>query len=90
MLAYPRFRLSESDIAEFLDDYLPWTEVVESVPSLGDELPACRDPAAQKFLSLAAAVGVDVLVTGDAALLELDGHVEFEILSPADLERRLR
>jgi len=77
VLAYPRFRLSESDIAELLGDYLPWTEFVESVPSPGDELPVCRDFADQRFLSLAAAVGADVLVTGDAALLELDGLVEF-------------
>lgn len=90
VLAYPRFQLSESDIAELLGDYLPWTEVVESVSSLEEELPACRDPADQKFLTLASAVGADALVTGDAALLELDGRLDFEILSPAELQRRLR
>ena len=90
VLAYPRFKLSESDIAELLGDYLPWTKVLESVSSLEDELPACRDPADQMFLTLAAAAGADVLVTEDSALLELDGRLDFEILSPAELQRRLR
>jgi len=89
VLAYPRFQPSESDISELLGDYLPWTEVVESVSYLKDELPACRDAADQKFLELAAAAGADALVTGDAALLELAGNCDFEILSPAELQRRL-
>jgi len=90
VLAYPRFQLSESDIAELLGDYLPWTEVVESVSLVADDLPECRDPSDQKFLALAAASNADILITGDSALLELDGRVAFEILAPADLERRLR
>lgn len=89
VLTYPRFQLTERDIAELLGDYLPWTEVVESVSSVESGIPTCRDPADQKFLTLAAAAGADALVTGDAALLELDGRLAFEILSPAELKRRL-
>jgi putative PIN family toxin of toxin-antitoxin system len=88
VLAYPRFRLSPDDVSELLGDYLPWTELVESEPPADPALPECRDPADRKFLVLAAAAGVDALVTGDEALLELraDG---FEILSPAKLKARL-
>jgi len=90
VLAYPRFQLSEPDIAELLGDYLPWAELIESVSPVADELPTCRDPANRKFLALTATAGADALVTGDAALLELDGRVEFDILSPAELARRPR
>lgn len=88
VLAYPRFRLSSDDISELLGDYLPWTELLESVPPAYPALPECRDPADRKFLVLAAAAGVDALVTGDEALLALRGH-ELEILSPAELKERL-
>jgi putative PIN family toxin of toxin-antitoxin system len=53
-------------------------------------LPRCRDADDQKFLEAAAAVGADVLVTKDHALLELAGAVEkrglpFRIVKPDSL-----
>lgn len=89
VLTHPRFHLASDDIAELLGDYLPRTELVESVVPEDRALPTCRDPADQKFLVLAAAAAVDTLVTGDEALLELNDRVEFQIVSPAELRRRL-
>lgn len=52
-------------------------------------LPACSDPDDQKFLELALACGADYLVTRDAALLELAGHVTrplpYGVVTPAQL-----
>ena len=95
VLAYPRFQLSESDIGELLGDYLPWTDVVvvEAGPApdltADDNLPTCRDQADQKFLALASISAADALVTGDRALLEMVDLVSFEILTPAELRKRL-
>ena len=89
VLAYPRFKLSESDIAELLGDYLPWTTVIETKAVPGTDLPPCRDPEDQKFMELAAATDADALVTGDAALLELAALVAFQILAPSELRGQL-
>jgi putative PIN family toxin of toxin-antitoxin system len=46
-------------------------------------LPKCRDADDQKFLEAAAAAGADLLVTKDAALLELARRdVKFRIIKP--------
>jgi putative PIN family toxin of toxin-antitoxin system len=46
-------------------------------------LPACRDPDDQKFLEAAAAARADILLTKDAALLELARRkLPFRILTP--------
>ncbi len=46
-------------------------------------LPRCRDPDDQKFLELALAARVDVLLTKDRALLALARRVPFQVVSPA-------
>jgi putative PIN family toxin of toxin-antitoxin system len=47
-------------------------------------LPACRDPDDQKFLEAAAAARADILITKDAALLELARRkLPFRILTPS-------
>jgi len=55
--------------------------IQNSVP--GADLPKCRDPDDQKFLELAAAARADILLTKDAALLELARRKPpFKILTP--------
>lgn len=55
--------------------------------ALGDgeraSLPRCKDPDDQKFLELALAARVDVLLTKDRALLALARRVPFQVVSPA-------
>ena len=51
----------------------------------GKGLPACRDPDDQKFLEAAAAAQADMLITKDAALLELARRKPpFRILLPQE------
>jgi uncharacterized protein len=54
----------------------------QALPSL----PRCRDPDDQKFLELAAAARAELLVTKDAALLELARRpaLPFRIVAPRD------
>lgn len=90
VLAYPKFRLSASEIEILLGGYLPYAETV--APGIGKtaRLPRCRDPDDQKFLALALRGKAEALVTGDDALLVLNGEVPFDIIAPADFYARLR
>ena len=94
VLAYPKFRLTEDDRRELLDDYLPYTQVVKPAEHANalNRLPACRDPHDQMFLELAQAGQAQVLVTGDQDLPALNDpflrRMNFAILAPTQaLER---
>jgi len=88
VLGYPKFKLDDQKIRDLLGDYLPYAEVV--VPRAGSRsrLPVCRDPDDQPFLLLAQAGNADVLVTGDKALLDLNGRTQFDIETAASFRRR--
>lgn len=89
VLAYPKFKLTPSEIEDLLSAYLPYTEVV-SEWLRRPELPECRDTDDQVFLGLAATGGAEALITGDQDLLELaTPRLSFEILTPRDLRERL-
>jgi uncharacterized protein len=80
-LTYPKFGLTQEDCEELLGDFLPYAVSV----AVGDsprDLPACTDPDDQKFLELAHAGGGEWLVTGDRALLAMDGQCPFRVVSP--------
>jgi putative PIN family toxin of toxin-antitoxin system len=70
VLTYPKFKLSKTEQALLLADFLPYAEtvVIDRVP---DGLPIIRDPADQMFLTLAVVGQADVLVTGDADILDI-------------------
>ena len=87
MLAYPKFDLDDDEIEIILAAYLPFASVVSDRSRVVD-LPICGDPDDQKFLTLAKRGGAEVLVTGDRALLALDGQTGFDIESPAGFRRR--
>jgi putative PIN family toxin of toxin-antitoxin system len=72
VLAYPKFRLTATEQAELLSDYMPWVEVVE-IPNPPPRVPPCRDPLDAAFLELAVAGRARALVSGDRDLLELAG-----------------
>lgn len=82
VLAYPKFKLTSEEREELLADYLPYGEVVapwQTKPAV----PECRDGQDQIFLDLAAVGAAHWLVTGDKDLLDLSGHVQFQIITPA-------
>jgi putative PIN family toxin of toxin-antitoxin system len=72
VLAYPKFKLNKMEQALLLADFLPYTEtvVIEQNP---EGLPSIRDPDDLKFLVLAVVGQAEVLVSGDADILDLQG-----------------
>ena len=89
VLGYPKFRLSDSDRQDILEDYLPFCETA-AVPDPPPEVPECRDPFDRPFLELALAARADALVTGDADLQALSDAFVVPILTPAGLKRQLQ
>lgn len=81
VLAYPKFKLTDTDRKNLLGDYLPWCETV-NVPSKVN-VPDCRDPFDQPFLALAVSAKADALITGDKDLLALSDDFKIPILTPA-------
>ncbi|MFL6571882.1 MAG: putative toxin-antitoxin system toxin component, PIN family [Burkholderiales bacterium] len=81
VLAYPLGR--SVDLAACLEECDKVAIRIDPGASVG-ELPACRDPDDQKFLTLAAATRADCLVTRDRELLRLARRCEprFAILPP--------
>ncbi|HET8747853.1 MAG TPA: putative toxin-antitoxin system toxin component, PIN family [Ramlibacter sp.] len=94
VLAYPKFRLTEDECRELLDDYLPYCEVIrpQERPNALAHVPVCRYPDDQQFLDLAQAGDAQALVTGDQDLLALNDpylrHMCFEIITPAEALNR--
>ncbi len=89
VLGYPKFRLSDTDRQDLLEDYLPFCETV-TVPDPPPVVPECRDPFDRAFLELAVAGRADALVTGDADLQALSSDIAVPILTPAGLKRQLQ
>lgn len=89
VLAYPKFRLTASEIEVLLGHYLPFTQTVEKTKAKRANLPLCTDPHDQKFLQLAYNGNARLLITGDHALLALAGGTRFSIETPAQFRRRL-
>ena len=78
VLAYPKFRLTQSEQDELLADYLPYTDTVR-IPQPPPKVPDCRDALDVPFMHLAVAGKAQVLVSGDRDLLAI--AAEFEQLS---------
>lgn len=70
VLAYPKFRLTQTEQQDLLADYLPFCEVVQ-LPSELPAIPPCRDRYDEPFLHLAIFGQADYLATGDRDLLSL-------------------
>lgn len=87
-LAYPKFKLGESEIQTLLAGYLPFTEAIDVSADTIADVPLCSDPDDQKFLTLAAIGRADVLVSGDRAILKLTEPIPFAIESPAEFRNR--
>ena len=81
VLAYPKFRLTSSDQAELLADYLPYAQTVR-VPEPPPKVPDCRDPLDLPFLHLAVAGKAQLLVSGDRDLLVIATEFERNSVCP--------
>ena len=85
-----RYRLAQADIDELLTALAAVT--VQPLPL--EALPVhCRDADDDIVLAAALGGGADYIVTGDHALLELDGHPALRglrIVTPADFLARLQ
>jgi uncharacterized protein len=88
VLSYPKFGLDSDDLEAVLASYVPYTASVTAPTPVSTGLPRCRDPHDQPFLTLAAAGGAEVLVSGDRALLELAGRTRFAIEAPDQFRGR--
>ena len=83
VLAYPRFKLNEDEHAQLLADYLPCCEVV-ALDSDSPRGPRCKDPHDQVFIQLALVAAAECIVSGDRALLELDGVAGLSVVRPSE------
>ena len=86
VLSYPQFKIGDDEARRLLYEYDALTLPGVAARSADlPPLPQCRDPDDQKFLELAQAAKVDLLVTKDKALLALAkqaGHFGFRIATP--------
>jgi putative PIN family toxin of toxin-antitoxin system len=80
VLAYPKFKLTLTDQADLLADYLPYCETI-LIPIELPQIPPCRDPFDEPFLHLALVGQAEYLVTGDQDLLSLVDVFECPIVT---------
>lgn len=92
VLAYPQFAQTAQRQAQILERYRGECAIVTAGAQAA--APACRDPDDQKFLDLALAGGVALLLSRDKALLRLARHRllrgRLQILTPESVQRMLR
>jgi putative PIN family toxin of toxin-antitoxin system len=88
VLAYPKFRLSRADIDILLAEILPFAETRRiKRPFL--HIPGLGDPDDAVFVHLAKQSKADMLVSGDAHILEFE-LPEVRIISPTVFLETLR
>ncbi len=80
VLQRPRFA---PKIAPYFLDNLRRLFATAEVVAIAERIAACRDPKDDKFLELAVSGRTDVIVSGDADLLVLDGFRGIPIVDPA-------
>lgn len=83
---YTKFKIETDLKMELLSIYL---NACETVLVKDECIVKCRDTKDQKYLNLALAGSADLLVTGDADLLVLNGQLPFVIETPADYQKRI-
>lgn len=88
VLAYPKFKLDEADIQAVLAAYLPFTETIEVPHDADAARPLCSDSDDQMFVDLGIAGRTEVLVSGDGALLEMNGQLPFAVETAAEFAKR--
>ena len=85
-IAEPRFRLSMDQRTSIITEYLQHAQSFDQVPPSGAY---SRDPDDIPVLDLAIWQQVDVIITTDPDLLDLDGEFAFRIVNPAGFQAML-
>ena len=80
VLAYPKFKLTHDEQQCILQAFVPYVETVSI--RIAHNLPSCRNPHDQKFLTLAFDGHADYLVTGDDDLLAIENFTACPIITP--------
>jgi uncharacterized protein len=81
VFSYPKFKLSEEEIKELIqEEILPYAEVVRPKRRLRV---VQRDPSDNKFLECAVAGKARVIISGDKDLLSLGRYRQVRIQTPA-------
>ena len=82
-------RYGGSDFEPFAALLVLHSEIVDAPEHFHE--PACSDPDDDKFLTCAMAAGASTVVSGDTALLNMDGWRGIEVLKPrAFVDRHLK
>jgi len=81
VLAYPKFKLTEQERQDLLEDFLSHAEIVE-LPQSWPVLPICRDVKDQVFLVLAHVGHAQALLTGDDDILTMNDAFPGLIMTP--------
>ena len=85
-IAQPRFRLSRDQRTSIITEYLQYALAFDQVPPSGAY---CRDPNDIPVLDLAIWQQVDIIITTDPDLLDLDGEFAFRIVNPPGFQQLL-
>jgi len=87
VLSRPKFGdyIEPGESERFLGAFVREVRFVE----IRETVRVCRDPKDDQVLELAVSGNADLIVTGDTDLLALDRFRGIEIITPADLLRRL-
>ncbi|MYC34241.1 MAG: putative toxin-antitoxin system toxin component, PIN family [Chloroflexi bacterium] len=85
-IAEPRFRLSRDQRTSIITEYLQHALTFDRVPPSGAY---CRDPDDIPVLDLAIWQQVDVIISTDPDLLDLDGEFAFRIVNLAGFQAML-
>jgi putative PIN family toxin of toxin-antitoxin system len=87
VLTYPKFRLSDQEIRELIEEeVLPFVKTIEVRKRL---TVVRRDPDDNKFLECAVTGGAKYLVTGDRDLLELGSYRGISIVTAGEFLNRM-
>jgi putative PIN family toxin of toxin-antitoxin system len=81
VLNYPKFRFSQDEINEFLDQILEVGNLVETkvkIEKIKD------DPSDNKFLECAVTVDADYIISRDSHILKIEEFEGIKLISPED------
>ena len=81
VLAYPKFELTENEIAYLLyQELLPYFEVIDVTP---EKTFVPRDPTDDKFICCALKARAEMIISGDVHLLSLEKFGTIRVVTPA-------
>jgi putative PIN family toxin of toxin-antitoxin system len=82
VLGYPKFKLTRDEIKAIIDEeVLPYFEVIDNVKQVSG---VCKDPDDDKFIACAIIAGVELIVSGDAALCKVKKYKTVKVVSASE------